>query len=103
MSSQQPLRVLGEIADDAVEHGHQRRGALAQSLVGALFAQTAQAVYRPLVQAERVIVIALQRPAARLCVRRVEAEQEVRRRAEIARDGADRRGRGRGRSAALGL
>src|SRR5699024_3489108 len=100
---QQGLGILGEVADDAVEHRHEGGGPLAQALVGAFFAQAAQAVYGALVEAEGVVVVALQRAAPGLSVRRVEAEQEVRRRSEVTGDGADGGGRGRRGRAALGL
>ena len=63
---QQGLGILGEVADDAVEHRHEGGGPLAQALVGAFFAQAAQAVYGALVEAEGVVVVALsaRRPAS---------------------------------------
>ena len=94
--------VLREGGDLPVEHAHQGGRPGGGALVPLPLAQRAQQVYGALVQPEGVVVIALEGLPRRLGVRLVEAEQEIRRGAEIARDGADGGGGGR-RGRALGL
>ena len=74
--------VLGKVAYQLVEHGEQLCGALTAAIVGLALAQRTQGVYGMLVQSQGIIIVALERSARVLGVRGVEAQQEVRSRAE---------------------